>query len=48
MSSYTVASLPRISAKDLQNAILETASSNLDAQVPPEKLAVVDVRDDGV
>lgn len=48
MSTYTVATLPRLSSTELSKAILENASSNLDAQTPPAKLAIVDVRDDGL
>lgn len=47
MASYTIATLPRISSTELRTQLLESASSNLSESVPPEKLAIIDVRDDG-
>ncbi|TAQ83780.1 hypothetical protein B7494_g7895 [Chlorociboria aeruginascens] len=47
MSMVTIATLPRLSSNDLSKILLEANTSNLDAQAPPEKLAVIDVRDDG-
>jgi rhodanese-related sulfurtransferase len=48
MAMHTVATLPRLSSTELSQIILSTASSNLDASTPPSKIAIVDVRDDGM
>lgn len=48
MSMHSVASLPRLSSLDLSQIILSTAESNVDAALPSPKIAIVDVRDDGL
>ncbi|KAF8861013.1 Rhodanese-like protein [Acephala macrosclerotiorum] len=46
MSTHTIATLPRLSSTDLSQILLSNTSSNVDAQTPPSKIAIVDVRDD--
>jgi len=48
MATHTIASLPRLPSETLASIILDSSSSNLDAQTPPSKIAVVDVRDHGI
>lgn len=48
MAMHTVATLPRLSSTELSQILLSTASSNLDTSTPPSKIAIVDVRDDGM
>jgi hypothetical protein len=44
MAMHTVATLPRLSSTELSQILLSNSSSNLDAS----KIAIVDVRDDGI
>jgi Cdc25 family phosphatase len=48
MAMHTVATLPRLSSTELSQILLSNSSSNLDASTPPSKIAIVDVRDDGI
>jgi hypothetical protein len=48
MAMHTVATLPRLSSTELSQILLSNTSSNLDASTPPSKIAIVDVRDDGM
>jgi hypothetical protein len=48
MTAHTIASLPRLSSTGLSEILLSHTSSNLDApSTAPEKIAIIDVRDDG-
>lgn len=46
MSTYTIATLPRISPSTLSQLLL-SQSSNPDAAAAPSSIAIIDVRDDG-
>jgi Cdc25 family phosphatase len=48
MAMHTVATLPRLSSTELSQILLSNSSSNLDASTAPSKIAIVDVRDDGI
>jgi rhodanese-related sulfurtransferase len=48
MAMHTVATLPRLSSTELSQILLSNTSSNLDASTSPSKIAIVDVRDDGM
>jgi Cdc25 family phosphatase len=48
MALHTVATLPRLSSTELSQILLTNSSSNLDASTAPSKIAIVDVRDDGI